>query len=125
VTAFSALARDGMNLPIIDVTNPAFAVTVTDAELAEMSVRYVHESTQRKEVPAALREAVQRSKHRGLLVGRKIIIAVLDLDEAGPAFGIEAVNKLCMLGAPLSGLDINFQTFTYDWSEIAQLRHRY
>ena len=58
---FYALTRDGEKLPILDVTNPAFAVTATDAELAALSDQYIRESTQMREMPPTLREALQAS----------------------------------------------------------------
>src|SRR5712692_444827 len=65
---YYATTDDGLALPLVDVTNPAFAVTATDAELAAMSDRFVRESTQRQEIPAPLREALRRSMlGRGLM----------------------------------------------------------
>src|SRR5712692_4870809 len=199
-----ALTDDGVSLPVIDVTNPAFAVTATDAELASLSDRFVLESTERQEIPAPLRDALQRSRlgralmaasgtfltgmntyllklgpdnlgtdanpidrriaasfpalmtrlrlqdmarlladgvslaaaaapqrplclvnigggpagdswnalihlhaeHPDLLAGREIVIAVLDLDDRGPAFGVRALETLRATGAPLCGLEI-------------------
>jgi hypothetical protein len=215
-----AMTDDGVNLPVIDVTNPAFAVATTDAELAAMSDQYVLESTQRQEIPAPLREALQRSilgralmaasgtflagmntyllklgpdnlgtdanpidrriagsfpafttrlrlqdmarlladglsltaaaeprrpvclinigggpasdswnaliylhaEHSDLLVRREIVIAVMDLDDHGPAFGVRAIGTLRAPAEPLSGLDIGFRHFTYEWSEADRLR---
>jgi len=213
-----ATTDDGVNLPVIDVTNPAFAVAATDAELAAMSDQFLRESTGMREVPASLREALQSSilgraimtasgtflagmdtylfklgpDHLGpnvtaidrriaesfpafttrlrlqdmarlladglsltaaaearrpvclvnvgggpgsdswnaliylqaglhasnpdLLIGREITIAVMDLDDHGPAFGGRAIDTLCAPAAPLSGLDIRFRHFIYDWS---------
>jgi hypothetical protein len=214
-----ALSCDARKLPIIDITNPAFTVTLTDGEIAEMAQRYVLDSTRRKEVSGSLREALERSilgraimsasgsflsgmgtyllkvgpdnlgsdvtgidrsiagsfpaltarlrlqdmarlvceglsatlfdtPNRGVcllnigggpasdswnalillgaapsrLQARKIVIAVLDLERSGPAFGLEALNELCLPGAPLAGLDIDFRSFTYDWSDPSQLQ---
>lgn len=65
-----AMTDDGRSLPVIDVTNPAFAVTATEGELAAMSEQFVLESKQRPEMPAPLREALQRS-----VLGRGLIAA--------------------------------------------------
>ncbi len=65
-----AVTDDGMSLPVIDVTNPAFAVAATDAELAVMSEQFLLESAKRQEIPAPLREALQRS-----ILGRAIMAA--------------------------------------------------
>jgi len=56
-----AMTDDGVKLPIIDVTHPAFAVTATDGDLAAMSEQFVLESNQRQEMPASLRDALSRS----------------------------------------------------------------
>jgi hypothetical protein len=214
-----AATDDGSTLPVIDVTHPAFAVTISEAELATMSHDFVLESAQRQDVPAAVRDALQRSilgqafmassggflsgmhtyllkvgpdnlgpdatpidrriaasfpalttrlrlqdvarlladslrrtlaahpgrtlcliniaggpaadswnalihlqaEHPDLLVGREVAVAVLDLDDHGPAFGGRAIAALRAFGAPLAGLDISFRHITYDWSEADAL----
>ena len=214
-----AMTEEGTKLPIIDVSNAAFTVAATDAELAVMSEQFVRESTQQREMPAPLREALRQSilgralmaasgtflagmstyliklgpdnlgvemtpvdrsiaasfpaftsrlrlqdmarlladgllrtgaddrrpvclvnigggpgsdswnaliylhaEHPDLLLRRKILIAVLDLDHHGPAFGGRAVEALQAPDAPLNGLAIGFRHVTYNWSEAGQLR---
>jgi len=216
----SATTEDGLSLPVIDVTNPAFAVTATDAELATMCDQFVLESRERQEIPAPVRDALQRSmlgrgliaasgtfltgmdtyllklgpgnlgaeaspidrriaasfpalmtrvrlqdmarlladglsltaaanprrpfclvnigggpagdswnalihlhaEHSNLLVGLEIGITVLDVDDHGPAFGVRALQALRAPGAPLSGLEIGFRHFKYQWSRVDGLR---
>src|SRR5713226_7482445 len=216
----SAMTDDGISLPVIDVTNPAFAVTATDTELAAMCDQFVLESKQRQEIPAPLREALLRStlgraltaasgtfltgmdtyllklgpenlgaeaspidrriaasfpalmtrvrlqdmarlladalpitaaanpqrplclvnigggpagdswnalihlhaEHPDLLAGREIVIAVLDLDDHGPAFGVRALDTLRAPGAPLGGLAIDVRHLRYQWSQVDRLR---
>jgi len=68
---YYAMTTEGTRLPIVDVTHPAFAVIVTDEELATLSDRYVLESRQRSAVPAQVLEALQRSQlGRGLFAAR-------------------------------------------------------
>jgi hypothetical protein len=63
-----AFTDEGASLPVIDVTNPAFAVTATDAELEAMSDQFLLESARRQEMPPQLREALQRSRlGRGIM----------------------------------------------------------
>src|SRR5438552_18264252 len=50
---------DGISLPVIDVTHPAFALAMTDAEIASLSDRFVAESKQRNEMPPAVREMLK------------------------------------------------------------------
>lgn len=56
-----------------------------------------------------------------LLAGREVVIAVLDLEGAGPAFGARAVAVLCQPDAPLSGLDVAMRHVPYGWSETTRL----
>jgi hypothetical protein len=57
-----------------------------------------------------------------LLVDRRIVTVVLDLDSHGPAFGQRAFGELCSPGAPLSGLEIVSRYVPYHWADPAALR---
>jgi len=59
---YYATSAEGARLPIVDVTHPAFAVNVTDDELAALSDSYVHGGPQRSAVPAQVLEALKRSQ---------------------------------------------------------------
>ena len=64
---YYATTADGARLPIVDVTHPAFTVTLTDDELAALSDGYVLGGRQRSAVPPQVVEALQRSQlGRGL-----------------------------------------------------------
>lgn len=56
-----AKTEDGVELPVIDVTNPAFAMSATDGELTAMTEQYIRESEKRKEIPPEVRVALQQS----------------------------------------------------------------
>lgn len=45
---YYAIASDGLELPIIDITHPAFAIHLTDAELAEISQHYAQQTKHQK-----------------------------------------------------------------------------
>jgi hypothetical protein len=63
-----AKTEEGLELAVVDVTNPAFRVSATDAELAAMAEQYILEAGKQQEVPAALREALRNSMlGRGLM----------------------------------------------------------
>ncbi len=63
-----AKTEEGVELAVIDVTNPAFRVTATDAELAAMAEQYILEAGKQQQVPEALREALRNSMlGRGLM----------------------------------------------------------
>jgi hypothetical protein len=211
---------DGRDLAVIDVTNPAFAVTVTDAELAAMAERHLLELARQAQMAPTIQAALQQSElgralaaastgflgclptyllklgpenlgawetnpidrhiaasfpaftlrvrvqdmarlladglakmaateprrrmcmvniaggpasdswnalvllhteQPKLLNGRDVAIAVLDLDEQGPAFGARAVAALCGRDAPLNGLNIRMKHFQYEWSDAGRL----
>ncbi len=59
--------------------------------------------------------------HPQVLVGRQVVICVLDLDAAGPAFGARALAALSVPGAPLHGVEVEFRRLSYDWSRPADL----
>jgi hypothetical protein len=221
-SVFYAITDDGLRLPIIDVTHPAFAVAATDAELANMADQYVFEleSASRQEMPAHSQDALQHSRigrglisasggtfmsgmntyfmklgpdnlgdgfepidgrmaasfpafsmrlrlhdmarllsdglsatlvaypqrplcliniaggagsdswnallqihaeHANLLTGRKIMIAMFDIDTDGQVFCSRALDALMTPGAPLSDLDVSFRFFKYEWSAPEQL----
>jgi len=65
-----ATTVEGATLPVVDVTHPAFAVTVSDDELDALSEGYVLESRQRSPVPPQVVEALRRS-----LLGRGLLAA--------------------------------------------------
>ncbi len=65
---------------------------------------------------------VLAKKRRDVLAEREVSIYVLDLDDAGPAFGEAALRALSAEGAPLHGIRIAFRAIHYDWSEVATLK---
>jgi hypothetical protein len=73
-------------LPIVDVTNPAFAIAPSAEELAAMSAKYVEESRS-QDVPPQLREALSRSRlGSGLMAARGTFLSGLNtyLLKVGP-----------------------------------------
>ena len=223
-----AKTDEGVGLAVIDVTNPAFAVSATDAELTAMAERYVQEAAEQGEMPVALREALRNSmlgrrlmaatgtfldgmstyllklgpdnlgegatpidrriaasfpafaarirlwdmarlladglalygtarpprkillvnigggpasdswnaliilnstrraaphsQNAELDAGRGVVIAVMDLDSCGPAFGARAIDALRATAAPLNGLNVELRHFRYQWSDTLRLR---
>src|SRR5262245_30816457 len=53
------LSGEGIELPVIDVTHPAFALEPSDAELAELRLRYLRTARLRARLPGFV--------HRGIL----------------------------------------------------------
>ncbi len=67
---FTATAPDGTRLPVIDVTNPAFAVPDTDAEIAALGVAALHEEARRGPLQRlVLRLMLRRLARASRLVG--------------------------------------------------------
>jgi hypothetical protein len=62
-----------------------------------------------------------RARQSDWLADREITIAVMDLDQRGPAFGGRAVEALCATVAPLCGLNIGFRHLPYQWSDSNRL----
>lgn len=58
---WSAFSEEHGELPIIDVTHPAFRVDVTEKMLAAMSQDFIDSRAQRENTSAAIREALGRS----------------------------------------------------------------
>ena len=57
----------------------------------------------------------------GILAQRAIEIDVLDLDEAGPAFGQSALAALSQSNGPLQGLRITLRHHPYNWVRSEEL----
>jgi hypothetical protein len=57
----------------------------------------------------------------GLLNDRSITIAVLDIDQDGPAFGASAVGALRTANGPLEAVDVSLHHVEYDWSDPGRL----
>jgi hypothetical protein len=64
---------------------------------------------------------VLKAERPEVLAGREVVIAVLDQDEAGPAFGARAVEALRSPGGPLNGMDVALRLVPYCWSDTERL----
>jgi hypothetical protein len=62
------------------------------------------------------------NKRHGSVLRRPIVIHVLDLDDAGPFFGNNALVALKADRGPLAGLDIAFDHRRYDWDNSDVLK---
>lgn len=65
-----ARTGDGLNVPIVDVTNPAFRLDPSDQELAALTGQFLGEAQARQDVPPQLLAALQRS-----VLGRALMAA--------------------------------------------------
>src|SRR5262249_40729665 len=57
----------------------------------------------------------------GLLEQRAVSIAAFDREEAGSTFARRALETLCLRGAPLAGVTVEFRHEPYDWSDADHL----
>jgi hypothetical protein len=64
-----------------------------------------------------------RQEQPATLTSRRVVLRVLDGDDAGPAFGARALAALQEPGAALNGLDITFEHTRSDWRD-ATLKRR-
>jgi hypothetical protein len=55
------------------------------------------------------------------LIHRPIAIHVFDAQQDGPTFGARALLALTAPGAPLHGLEVQFQHHAYDWNDTTPL----
>jgi hypothetical protein len=67
-----ALTPDEIELPIVDVTHPAFAVSMTAAEQAERVQAFVKETRQLEQLPKLIRTPLLRFMLRGSVLARGI-----------------------------------------------------
>jgi hypothetical protein len=63
-----------------------------------------------------------QEKEPGLVAGRPIEIAILDIDSLGPHFAEASVRSLCQPRGRLHGLDVSTRVVSYDWNDAAILR---
>ena len=63
-----------------------------------------------------------QKEHPDRLRDRRICIHVLDLDGAGPSFGLRAMTALLVEGAPLHGIELTFTHVRYDWAHVSELQ---
>ena len=74
-----ASTGDGLTLPVVDVSHPAFVIRLTESELADMTERYVRESEGRQQVTPELAEALKRSRlGRGLMAASNGILGGME-----------------------------------------------
>jgi len=57
----------------------------------------------------------------GINAERPVSIAVLDLDDAGPAFGKAALASMCASDGPLHGQTISFRHVHFNWADTGNL----
>jgi hypothetical protein len=79
MSQFITVRLGDTHLPIVDVTNPAFAISPSEDELAAMKAQYVIESAQSQDVSPELRAALGRSRlGRGLMSARGTFLTGLN-----------------------------------------------
>ena len=79
MSEFITVRLGDTHLPIVDVTNPAFAISPSEDELAAMKTQYVIESAQSQDVSPELRAALGRSRlGRGLMSARGTFLTGLN-----------------------------------------------
>jgi hypothetical protein len=69
---YYALTPDGVELPIVDVTHPAFALSITPAEQEERMQTFLKETRQLEQLPKLIRIPLLRFVLRGSVLARGI-----------------------------------------------------
>ena len=67
-----ALTGEGIRLPIIDITHPAFALSLSDAELRELTERFILGESRLGRLPVQLRNLLLQVYLRGSVLGAGI-----------------------------------------------------
>lgn len=70
-----AVTDDGLELPVIDVTHPAFAVSMTDGELAALTAAFIEEVERQQKMPLIVQRFFMRAFLRKSAVGRGLLAA--------------------------------------------------
>ena len=81
---YYALTDDGVELPIVDVTHPAFALATTDAEQAALVAAFMSQGQPFARLPAAVRRLLMRVFLRGSVLAQagKTEEALVDFNKA-------------------------------------------
>jgi hypothetical protein len=67
------VSADGLELPVIDITHPAFAIDVTPDALDAMADQFVREELRRERVPLFLRRLLLRFLFRRAMIGKALL----------------------------------------------------
>ena len=70
-----AVTDDGLELPVIDVTHPAFAVSMTDGELAALTASFIQEVERQQKLPRFIQRLFMRAFLWNSAVGRGLLAA--------------------------------------------------
>lgn len=118
-------SEDGVELPVIDVAHPAFALEPGEEDLAELLQRFLHEEEQRRKIPAFLRRqffkmgARQSVILRGLadasgtfLSGMNTYLFKLGPDNLGRAYASDLDRAIA---ASLSGVAVRLRLQDMAW----------
>ena len=70
-----AVTRGGLELPVVDVTLPAFALNLTDQALADLTAAFVRDEARRARLPGFLQRLILRLVLKGSTLGRGVLAA--------------------------------------------------
>ncbi len=117
--------EDGVELPVINVVHPAFALELGESDIAELLQRFLHEEEKRMKIPAFLRRqffkmgALQSVILRGLadasgtfLSGMNTYVFKLGPDNLGRAYASDLDRKIA---ASLSGVAVRLRLQDMAW----------
>jgi len=107
--------NDGLALPVVDLSNPAFLIAMTDDDVRSMRERYVAEAAARQVTPEQIRAALERS-----IIGRGLLAAaggvlnamstyLMKLGAENAGEWATAVDRNIMGSFPAVGVRLRFQ----------------
>ena len=70
-----AVTDDGLELPVIDITHPAFAVSPTDAELAALTDEFLQQFERQRNLPPEVQERIRNEVLATSIIGRGLLAA--------------------------------------------------
>jgi hypothetical protein len=90
------ITRDGVELPVVDVTHPAFAISITDSEQMTLVEKFLHDGIPLAKLPKPLRELALRFLLRQSVLAQGI-------DQARGSFMSGMQTYLLKLGPGMLG----------------------
>jgi hypothetical protein len=128
-----ARTREGFDLPVIDVTNPRFAVPDDPATVRGLHDAFIEGERRRRRIPqfimrmmlgaAAKQSRLVRALFNsddGFLDGMTTYVMKLGADNLVPPYDTLIDRRLA--ASPLEGLDIDMRCHDYDWDQPPLLK---
>jgi hypothetical protein len=127
-----AISPDGIELPVVDVTHPAFALTVSHSEQQTLTQEFVRRGVPLAGVPKALRRGLLqfllrksilakgiRQSEGGFMTGMHTYLLKLGPEMLGSAYSTPVDRKIAA-ALPVLGVRLRMQDMAYLMADILQ-----